>query len=158
MKKVKQGLPFFMAILFVMSLSGCKPKQVVVEAAEESAAEAVEAIGENEPQPCAYTAIRGKAKIVQLNASNLDESIIKFDFMPSEKYTSAYPELSDKGQIFNVEGVGKYPPRSWALEQGIEQGAEIDCVKYELKGGEAQETYCPKVKYDFPQFKDKSWR
>jgi hypothetical protein len=158
MKKVKQGLPFFIAILFVMSLSGCKPKQIIVDEADESTVETVEVMGDNEPLPCAYTAIKGKAKIVQLNSSNVDEIIIKFDFMPSEKYTSAYPELTDKGQIFNVEGVGKYPPRSWALAQGIEQGAEIDCVKYELKGGEAHETYCEKVKYDFPQFKDKSWR
>ena len=169
MKKLLK-LSVLLTCVFSLTVWSCKPTKTTSggEAAQEAQEQQeVEPMGEigtaKEPTTmignCSYSkGVEGTATITQLDASNTAESIIKFSFEPNKVSNSALSSKANSGQIFNVEGVGQYPPREWAIKNGLVQGAKIPCVRYEVNMKEEQESTCSQVKYDFPQFKNNNWK
>lgn len=158
-------LSILMICVCSLTVWSCKPTEVTAET--EASAKKKNVPAEMAPLElpninignCLYNkGIKGMATIKQLDGSNLDEAIIKFSFEPDYINRSEMNEMEKKGQIFNVIGVGQYPPRAWALENGLVQDAKIPCVRYELDMKKDQKTGCKKVVYDFPQFKENNWK
>lgn len=145
--------------VLTFSVWSCKSKQVVVEEAVEEVVDAEEAIDAKVVQDddgCNYILVEGTGKIVSLNLSNMDNVVIKFDFTPTTKGKSTQPETSNKKQLFNVKGVGKYPPFKWCKENGIAQDSTFKVNKYELVGN-SDFAKCEKVKFSFVDFENKGW-
>ncbi len=167
MKKLSK---LFVLLVCVCSLTvwSCKPAKTtsggkVAEVVEEVNEAAGELTAASKPTTmigsCSYyKGIKGMATITQVDGSNPDEAIIKFNFSPNEAYSSSMNSEANSGQIFNVEGVGQYPPRDWAVKSGLVQGAKVPCVRYEVNMDEEQESSCQRIKYDFPQFKESNWK
>lgn len=141
----------------MITVWSCKPSSVAVDTAteevEQTAEEIVEAV---EDLACKYDIIEGKGRITKMNFSNPDNVVIKFDFTPASKRSSKYPEISNEGRLFNVNGVGKYPSKDWCEKNGIEQGASFPCNKYELKNPAAAGK-CEAVKFNFSGFENNGW-
>jgi hypothetical protein len=107
---------------------------------------------------CLYGNItKGIATITQLDGSNTSEAIIKFSFESNSGSKNKIGPVETKRERFNVIGVGQYPPRKWALDNGLVQDAEIPCIRYELDTKKEQGSNCKTVVYDFPQFKNNNW-
>lgn len=164
---MKKLLKLFLLLISVFSLTvwSCKPTETVTEEVKATTKPAKHA-SRTTPSTfetlkidgCMYGNItQGMATITQLDASNLNESIIKFSFEPATENKSKMSAKENKGQIFNVIGVGQYPPRKWAIENGLTQDAEVPCVRYELDMKKEQGAGCKTVVYDFPQFKNNNW-
>lgn len=140
-------------IISVLTISvwSCKPKQVVVEEEVEIVVEdASEVVAEDD---CNYKTIEGKGVITRMNFSNSDNIVINFNFIPSK---SSGLEASE-GHLFNVKGIGKYPPKTWCEKNGIEQGATFKVHQYVLANNSDREK-CEKMKFSFVEFEDKGWK
>lgn len=145
--------------ILAISLTSCKPKEVISDAAGEAvevveqAVEEVEEATAMDTDDCKYDLIEGQGKITRMNFSNPDNIVIQFEFMPP-KSTGLEPT---QGHAFNVNGVGKYPPRSWCEKNGIERGAIFKVNMYQLSENSDTE-YCQKTVFSFVEFEDKGWK
>lgn len=167
---MKKSLNVLLCFAFAMSLTvwSCKPKQVIIEAAQaEQVEEAIQeseeeevAVEEEETEEletikeCTYSPIEGKGVITKLNLSNPNEVIIKFRFEPNEKDASKYPAVSNEDVIFNVVGLGNYPTLDWCRKNKIDKGASFDCVRYEFEAGDES---CEQVYFSFTEFEGSRW-
>ncbi len=141
--------------VLVISLTSCKPKEVVSDKQEEAEQVVQEVINATvmDTEDCKYDLIEGEGKITRMNFSNPDNVVIQFEFTPP-KSTGLMPT---QGHIFNVNGVGKYPSRSWCEKNGIEQGATFRVNMYQLSANSDRE-YCQKMVFSFVEFEDNGWR
>lgn len=141
--------------LLAISLTSCKPKEMVSDAVEEAeqAVEEVTNATNMDTDDCKYDLIEGEGKITKMNFSNPDNVVIQFEFTPP-KNTGLEPT---QGHAFNVNGVGKYPPKDWCEKNGIEQGAIFKVNRYELSEKSDME-YCQQTTFSFVEFEDKGWK
>lgn len=139
--------------LITLSQTACKSNKEVTNATEGQPTETHSTSSIVDTDDCKYELIEGEGKITRMNFSNPDNVVIQFDFIPPK--ASGLAPI--QAQMFNVFGVGKYPPKSWCEENGIEQGAIFKVNMFQLRENSDIE-YCNKIIFSFVDFEKNSWR